>query len=539
MKRFFSVRKLIIALFTGIFVGFMFAAGKVLDTTDSIIFTERTLYIRWLFASLLAMIALYLLWTGFEYISEKQFLKRGKYKIPFIARVGVMLGAWVPVWLSIFPGAFAYDAYDQWKMVAEGSYTAHHPLLHTIFLGGLVEGMHRITGSYNFGIALYTGIQMLVLAVIFSLIIGKLNDLFNSTLLQVFALLFFAFEPVIGLFSVSAIKDTLFCGAEMLFFLYIFEFFSNREGFLNNPKKVVGLAVTGLFTMILRNNGFYIAVIMLAVVFIASVKCFKSIFMTSVKSWIIIFSIIIVPFAIYTGPVYSAFMISEPTEYAEYLSVPIQQMARVYKYDYESISIEDRNLFEKYISPEVLETYKPTVSDNLKSNFNAELFKEDPLKFVKLWASIGKKHPMTYVSSFLLGTVDGWYPGAVIDGYKFEDKSSYFDYRVATPGTEDSKIGWLHEIFRRIAFDADAQKGLGFLLLFSPGWYLLCFIVLWVYGLSHGKRAFVGAGFVHVLHYMTILLGPMALVRYELNFFYGIPVFIWCLAADNKQGRID
>lgn len=424
-------------------------------------------------------------------------------------------------------------------MVEAGSYTAHHPVLHTLLLGGLVEGMYRITGSYNFGIALYTGLQMLVLAVVFSFIIEKLNAILDSTLLQVFALIYFAFQPVIGLFSVSAIKDTLFCGVEMLFFLYIFEFFLNRDVFLNNPKKISGFAVTGLFTMILRNNGFYIAVVMLAVVLIASVKCFKSNFVASAKAWLIIISIIVVPFALYIGPIYSAFMISEPTEYAEYLSVPIQQMARVYRYDYESIPVEDRNLLEKYISPEILETYKPTVSDNLKSHFNSELFKSDPLKFVKLWASIGKKHPMTYISSFLLGTVDGWYPGSVIDGYKFKDKSSYFDYRVAPPGTEDPMVGWLHEIFRRISFDADAQKGLGFLLLFSPGWYLLCFIVLWVYGLSHGKRAFGWAGLVHVLHYMTILLGPMALVRYELNFFYGIPVFIWCLAADNKQGRMD
>ena len=92
------------------------------------------------------MITLYLLWIGFEYISEKKILRCGKFKIPFIARAGVMFGSWVPVWLSIFPGAFAYDAYDQWKMVEAGSYTAHHPLLHTLLLGGLVEGMHRITG---------------------------------------------------------------------------------------------------------------------------------------------------------------------------------------------------------------------------------------------------------------------------------------------------------------------------------------------------------------------------------------------------------
>ena len=61
---------------------------------------------------------------------------------------------------------------------------------------------------------------------------------------------------------------------------------------------------------------------------------------------------------------------------------------------------------------------------------------------------------------------------------------------------------------------------------------LLFFLFLWFYAIGGKKKAFAFAGILHVVHYLTLLLGPMALVRYELNFFYGVPVFLWCLAAE-------
>ena len=45
------------------------------------------------------------------------------------------------------------------------------------------------------------------------------------------------------------------------------------------------------------------------------------------------------------------------------------------------------------------------------------------------------EHPLTYVNSLLINTVDFWYPGAVVDGYRHGDgRSSYFDYKVDEPG---------------------------------------------------------------------------------------------------------
>lgn len=48
---------------------------------------------------------------------------------------------------------------------------------------------------------------------------------------------------------------------------------------------------------------------------------------------------------------------------------------------------------------------------------------------------------MTYLNSFLINTVDFWYPNAVVDGYRFDyGRGSYFDHKVSEPGEETTLL---------------------------------------------------------------------------------------------------
>lgn len=48
----------------------------------------------------------------------------------------ILMVGWLPVLLAYYPGIFAYDASNQVTQVLTGSYSTHHPLLHTLLLGG-------------------------------------------------------------------------------------------------------------------------------------------------------------------------------------------------------------------------------------------------------------------------------------------------------------------------------------------------------------------------------------------------------------------
>ena len=524
-------RKVLSAIACGILTGFVFSAGKTLDRTEAIQFDAH--FLTGFFVCSLACISfLFLVWELWDFVIKKRRQNIKERRIPFGLCVGIMFVSWLPYWLSIFPGAFSYDAHDEWKMVADGIYTTHHPLIHTLFLGGLVEGFYRLFHNYNIGIAVYTGLQMVLLATIFSYIIRRLNNIFPALALQIVSLAFFSLSPVIGLFSVSSIKDTLFCGAELAFFLLLYEFFLDRDAYNAKKRNIIELALWGLLTMMLRKNGVYIVALCVLMIIATSFKYLKSHY----REFALLIIVMILPYLIYIGPITMLFH-AKGGEYQEMLSVPIQQMARVYKYNRAELPQEEKEILLNYIPEKNLDMYKATISDNVKTDFRNDYYKENSMDFYCLWIKWGIRYPMTYVSSFLINTVDGWYPGAVIDGYQFDDRSSYFDYRVAPPGEETSILHGFHRYLDSVSHDEKMQSGVLFVLFFSPGFYLLLFVHFWFYALSRKNNAFVGAGALHWFHYLTVLAGPMALVRYELNFFYGLPVFFWLLIYSNKSWK--
>ena len=526
IKRIFSVKKIIFSIIFGFITGFIFAAGKVLDNTDSIDFKQIAMYEKWTIIMIVTSLFCFWAWELIDIISHK--IKRIDKNIPMWLAYVIMIVAWVPTWFSIFPGAFNYDAYDEWMMVANGNVTAHHPVIHVIVLGGLVELANKIWGSYNAGIAIYTVIQMCLLSFIFSIAIKKLQKWNCGLVIQIIALLFYALSPVIQLFSVAATKDTIFNGLELLFFLECIDIFREKEAYFANNKALIRLGIIGFLTMIMRNNGVYIVLFALIVIFISLFSKLTLIW----KKALFLCLMLLVPYILFIGPIYSIFGITG-AKVQEKLAVPMQQLARVYNYEKETLSNDEKEKILVYFSEESLDAYKSTVSDIVKMGFNNEAYDDDTIGFYKLWLELGRKHPFIYVSSFLINTVDGWYPGAVVDGYRFGDgRSSYFDYKVAEPGNSAVILDGLNSKWNYISNDVSSQKGLLFILLLSPGTYLLFFVFTWLYHASRGNYCFVNAGLMQVIHYATVLVGPIALVRYELNFFYIFPIIIGCFLVN-------
>lgn len=392
-----------------------------------------------------------------------------------------------------------------------------------------MEGIHTLTGSYNAGIAVYTVLQMLILAHIFALsihLLGKYQKV--SVVWQYVSLAFYCFSPVIQLFSICATKDVLFAGAQLLFFQYVLIFYQSRNTFFEEKSVWGGFAVSAFFTMTLRNNGFYI------VLLVCIIMCFfvRKMIKVQVQTWIAVLFLAAVSYGIYTGPIYSLLDV-EAGGIEEMLSVPLQQMARVYKYDYASLEQEDLELLYEIVPKKNLEAYRPTVSDFVKSGFQREAFEEHKIDFLKLWVKWGLEHPLTYINSFLINTVDGWYPRAVIDGYR-NDKNNYFDYRVAEPGTEVVLLPKVHAYYDAISHDKTVQQNGWSFLILSPGWFFILFIHLFLYTLSQKRYTLVVPMLVPLLNFLTVLLGPMALVRYVLIFFYAFPTMLSVCLTDKK-----
>nr|WP_300842545.1 hypothetical protein [uncultured Acetatifactor sp.] len=131
-------RKLIFAFVLGGILSFFYVAGYGLERDNSLDLTEKVFYLKWILGAFPAAGILHALWELTDRygdrIGKAALWRRVKFILPDWLCVAILLICWLPVWLSIFPGAFAYDAFTEWEQFRDGMITSHHPVLHVLLL---------------------------------------------------------------------------------------------------------------------------------------------------------------------------------------------------------------------------------------------------------------------------------------------------------------------------------------------------------------------------------------------------------------------
>lgn len=453
-----------------------------------------------------------------ECTEEKNGMRR------FFIRALLIFACYLPVFLAVYPGFFVYDAQDELLQVITRNFSTHHPLLHVLLMGGLVQLGYKIFGSYNAGIACYTLFQMAVLSVLFSWSIGRLKKEGMGKKGAFLTTLYFGLCPVVVMFSLCSAKDGLFTGMLLIMVLRLREFAGNPEGFFQKKLHVVLFAGAALGMMLLRHNGFYAFL-----VFIIALFLFFGRKPVRKKMFFLMGGILAGYLLLNKG---LAFVFSaDASENQEILTVPIQQLARVHEMEGETLSEEDKNILHEVLTPEALSRYTAKVSDGVKIQFNNEAYSQNPGRYGKLWLKWGMEHPFTYLNAWLMTSYGFWYPDTVIDVYRgnsvftytYED-SSYFGFEVEEPGMRESKIPWLLELYRKMSLEIFQQKIPVVSMLFSPGFlfWVWCFILgfFWYRGSYERLAAYL----LPMLIFLTVLLGPTYLVRYVIFLWFLLPV---------------
>ena len=452
----------------------------------------------------------------------------------------LLIACWVPVWLAVFPGLFCYDANAQWRQIASNAVTAHHPPLHTLLLGGTIQLVHALTGSYNAGIAVYTFVQMLIVTGCFTYTLSRMARWGVSRKLLLFSAAYAALFPVIPMFGLCSSKDTLFSAFTLLFLTLLIDLLRKPGQFFASSWKIVRLITVTFLMNAFRNNAVYALVPFLLCVLLL-LKRFR------VKISLVLAAAVLLTVA-YTGPFFSLLQI-QPGKNREMLCVPMQQLARVYRDNPDAFDEAQRQTLFQYLPEKGLQLYQPRWADPVKSSFRDEAFVSDKKSFLSLWLQAGIRNPGLYLDSFLENTLYAWYPDSVIDGYNrqatAEDdsvyplgKTSYMEFRVERPGSLDSKFPALYQLYEKIAKDYGVYQVPVISMLFSVGFQLWGLLASLFYAV-HRKRkaAFLPALFMLLLS-MTVLLGPMILVRYFLILFFALPLTLsFLLQADLFQAQ--
>lgn len=137
-------------------------------------------------------------------------------------------------------------------------------------------------------------------------------------------------------------------------------------------------------------------------------------------------------------------------------------------------------------------------------------------------------------------TLAFWYPDTIIDGYNkkvpeiYSEETSYFANDCEKPGEADSKIPWLKEVYNQISRYTTVQKIPVISMIFSPGAMIWLFFICIGYNLYKKRKELVIALSPIFFLWLTVLLGPMVLVRYVLILFFGLPIIATFLLNGNK-----
>ncbi len=310
--------------------------------------------------------------------------------------------AWQPYYLAYYPGCFSFDSFFSVEQ-ALGNVTLSNwqPVLYSLYLRIFIALGRFCGGDINTGLGLACLFQMLFLASACAALVCHIKKRGCRKWIYIAALLFFAVNPVIALYSVTFWKDVFFAGWLVFLVLLLFEIKKSDGHFFYSPCKTVLFSLVCLFTVFARNNGIYI----IGVLFIALLVCCKK----QLKITVPVFAVILAVVFLIKGPLFDYLGVA-PTMIEESLAIPLQQIG--YTLSVRGIINLPQLQFLANILPTDIyrDIYCPTSIDPIKMHeiFNSQFLQDNLWEFLKVWFKIFLKNPGAYFKAYCMQTKGYW-----------------------------------------------------------------------------------------------------------------------------------
>lgn len=546
-KKRIETRSLLIAAIFSLCFSTAILFGARLDSVENVDVKDVTLWLHLVSFTVIFTAMVLLLWRVMDQLRGAGITIVGKTidKITHVFNIAeaqadfaaflFLLLCWLPVFLAVYPGFFVYDAQDEYIQVATRTFSTHHPLVHVLLLGGMICGIHKLTDSYNLGIACYMALQMAVAAGVFTFLFSYLRKRKVSRMLRLVSLVWLGVFPTVVMFTLCSAKDALFTLALLLLLICLLELGRDGEAFFTSKGWRILFVISGMAMMLLRNNGFYAFLVMSPILLFLK---------KGRRGQLLLLLTCAVAGCLLINSGLKGALHADDSEYQELLTVPIQQIARTYHYVPAAFSEEDREILYEVLDEEALSLYTPRLSDPVKYRFDNEAFAKDKGRYASLWLRVGMKKPLIYLNAWLMTSYGFWYPDTIINVYggntvftfTYKD-NSYFGYEVEQPGVRESKIPWLNEVYRKLSLEVWKEKIPVLSWLFSPGAMFWFYAFLFARLLDNRRYEMLYPFLPIFLVWLTVLLGPTYLPRYVLFFWYALPLFLGMAQMDERTNQ--
>ncbi len=279
--------------------------------------------------------------------------------------------------------------------------TTHHPVFQTYMIGFCLS-LGRFLVNDNFGLFLYTLIQSLIYSSVLAYTIKYMSNNGIKSKNRLIVLGMYLIIPMYLLYSMSAVKDTLYTAFMILFILKVFDIIKNYKEINLSYKYIAVLYFIMLFIGLFRHNGVYVIALTIFVLIFYTRKNALKILISFFAFFVSIYAFdkVLIP---YLG-------ISDGSA-REMLSVPFQQTARLVSEKPDFYSEEDIKIIDYILKYDTLASrYNPDLADPVKNEYNKNTTKEDLKDYFYVWFKGLKKHPDIYVDATLNNTYGFFYP---------------------------------------------------------------------------------------------------------------------------------
>lgn len=305
---------------------------------------------------------------------------------------------------SNFPGTFTPDSYGSISQCLSNTYSDHHPFWFTVHVKMALTIGFRFFHSITAGYVIFFVFQICFIAFTFALGFLTILQIGAPMHTVIILLIYTIFMPYNFIYSSTLWKDIPF-GISVL--LVTVALFRNMTSFQekNNKSRIFNrlILLIGLYgSFIYRNNGWYAMSAVTLLFFVFYRKKHRNILICMITILILTF--------VMKNPVEHMLNIS-PTQSAESLSIPIQQIGYVINYEDDLSDEEYKALDHFFTSRENWKAYNPNISDPLKVEMKNEYTSNHMSDFLKLWLKIGLRHPKSYIKGWISQTRGYWNSG--------------------------------------------------------------------------------------------------------------------------------
>lgn len=343
--------------------------------------------IAFLMFSLTAYCVLFWLEESFVNVSQPKWYRALVYGAIPAAVWGVYFLVWAP-------GIMTYDSFWQWDMAHHlMPYNAWHPVMHT----WLIQGVTSVWNSP----ASYTLFQIVLVSAIIGYALYELQKAGVPFRWVIATDLFYTLNPVNGFYVLTMWKDIPFSAFLLLLTVFFSKIVLTKGAWLKKLSNMVMVIVVSFMTMTLRDNGSMVVLASLILFFIIAKGARSRLAMVTLS--------VLVIYAIFTGPVISAFhVIRNPLNQA--LAIPSQQIAAVYKNNGQ-FTPQLRTYFNKILPAEKWKTdYNPYTVNPIKHDpsYDAIKIKTSFSAYLKNWAKLLVLNPKIFVRAYLQQVSSIW-----------------------------------------------------------------------------------------------------------------------------------